>query len=328
MWLKGALFSWLAVVISAEEIKPMGIGLEEVEYPYHVTLVTRTVQGQFVRMAYMAVNIEKQPTVVLLHGKNFFGAYWEETFKILLTNGYRVFVPDQIGFGKSAKPDIDYSFDLMAQHTVALLDAVGATNFSVVGHSMGGMLATHIAYKYPARVTHLILENPIGLEDYGKMIPADKKEEGFLYNQELQDTDPKKIREFFKKYVVQWKPEIYERFVEPRIRVTQSGEYPRWAKASAESYQMILSQPVLNEFPNVKAKTLLIIGQKDRTAVGKNLVSDEVAARMGNYPELGRRAAKAFPHARLVELPNVAHIPHLEAPMEFHRELLSFLKEP
>lgn len=60
--------------------------------------------------------------VVLLHGKNFYGSYWENTIKTLSAAGYRVVVPDQIGFGKSAKPNITYSFDLLAANTLELLD--------------------------------------------------------------------------------------------------------------------------------------------------------------------------------------------------------------
>ena len=90
---------------------------------------------------------------------------------------------------------------------------------------------------------------------------------------------------------------------------------------------MILKQPVLGEFPKIKAKTLLVIGPKDRTAVGKVLAAKEAAGKMGNYPELGRAAARAMPGARLVERPNVAHIPHLQASVDFHWELVKFLKD-
>ncbi|RYF38222.1 MAG: hypothetical protein EOO38_25120 [Cytophagaceae bacterium] len=110
-----------------------------------------------------------------------------------------------------------------------------------------------------------------------------------------------------------------------RIRVSQSGEYPRWAKSSAQTYKMILDQPVVGEFSLLRVPTLLIIGQGDRTVVGKNYIKPELVSRFGNYPALGKRTAKAIPGARLVEIPNVGHIPHLEAPATFQRALLNFL---
>ena len=61
--------------------------------------------------------------IVLLHGKNFNGAYWETTIKALTKEGFRVIVPDQIGFGKSSKPDnFQYTFQQFAENTKKLLD--------------------------------------------------------------------------------------------------------------------------------------------------------------------------------------------------------------
>lgn len=54
---------------------------------------------------------------------------------------FPVTVPDQLGFGKSAKPDVHYSFELLAQRTKALLDRLGVARATVVTRSMGGMLA-------------------------------------------------------------------------------------------------------------------------------------------------------------------------------------------
>ncbi|MBA3506592.1 MAG: hypothetical protein H0T80_12540 [Betaproteobacteria bacterium] len=71
---------------------------------------------------------------------------------------------------------------------------------------------------------------------------------------ELNGGDPKKIREFLQRYVVEWKPEMYEHFVEVRARLALSGEYPRWAKASALTYQMIYQQPVRHEFGLIEAR--------------------------------------------------------------------------
>ena len=89
---------------------------------------------------------------------------------------------------------------------------------------------------------------------------------------------------------------------------------------------MVFTQPVLYEFPDVRAKTLLIIGQLDRTAIGKDLVAKEVAETMGNYPELGRAAAAAIPNAKLVPLEGVGHVPHLEAYDQFWKAVYDFLK--
>ena len=307
--------------------KPLGIAMEEWPYPYAVQFHPLEVEGEPVRMAYMDVSRKDEfsnggRTVVLLHGKTFYGSYWKSTIQALVDAGYRVVVPDQIGFGKSSKPDIAYSFDLLAAHTISLLDKLGVEQFAVVGHSMGGMLAVRVARNYPGRITHLVLENPIGLEDYRMKVPA--RPTRHWYEQELNNTDPAKIRAFLARYFVKWDP-AYETFVEVRSRVALSGEYPRFAKSAALTYQMIYQQPVRHEFPLIAQPTLLVIGQEDRTTIGRGLVSEEVIKTMGNYPELGKSAAKDIKNARLVELEQVGHIPHLEAPERFHKELVQFL---
>src|SRR3984957_6332394 len=86
--------------------EPYGIGLEGFAYPYPVNMLPLVNDGEQVRMAYMDV-AAAQPNgraVVLLHGRNFPSSYWAPVIKTLNEAGYRVLVPDQIGFGKSTKP--------------------------------------------------------------------------------------------------------------------------------------------------------------------------------------------------------------------------------
>jgi pimeloyl-ACP methyl ester carboxylesterase len=311
-------------VVKAEELKPLSITMESYDYPYQVEFLPLTIEGQDLRMAYMNVPPEGKDlgrAVLLLHGKNFFGAYWKETIRFLAKNGYRVVIPDQLGFGKSSKPNIHYSFHLLASNTKKLLDVLGVKEVAVIGHSMGGMLATRFALMYPEMVSHLILENPIGLEDYRTIVPYASLEQ--LYQAELNAPE-EGIRNYHKSYYVQWKPE-YEEYASVAVRWKASGEYPRLVMSSALTYQMIYEQPVCHEFADIHAKTRLVIGQADRTVVGKARVKKDLLASVGQYPELGRKTAKLISGSALVEIPNVGHIPHLEATERFHRELLSFL---
>src|SRR5436305_4026604 len=120
--------------------EPLGIALEGYDYPYPVRYFSLTIEHQDLRMAYMDVapadGSSTAGTVVLFHGKNFFGAYWKDTIAALTAAGYRVIVPDQIGFGKSSKPDIHYSLHLLAANTRQLLESLGINKAAVTGHSM------------------------------------------------------------------------------------------------------------------------------------------------------------------------------------------------
>jgi len=322
------LLIWIFVLphtAIAQETVPLSISMENYDYPYPVKLLPITIEGQDLRMAYMDIPPEGTPNgraVLLLHGKNFFGAYWKDTIRILSQNGFRVIVPDQIGFGKSSKPNIHYSFHLLALNTKKLLDILGIKQIAVVGHSMGGMLATRFTLMYPDAATRLILENPIGLEDYRIYVPYTPIEEA--YRNEMNATE-EGIRNYHKSYYVKWRP-AYEEYVQVFIRWRASGEYPRLAMSSALTSQMIYEQPVCYEFPYIRAKTLLVIGQSDRTVAGKAKVKKEDLSLVGQYPALGRRTARLIANSSLIELPDVGHIPHLEASELFHKELLKFLK--
>jgi pimeloyl-ACP methyl ester carboxylesterase len=94
---------------------------------------------------------------------------------------------------------------------------------------------------------------------------------------------------------------------------------------SALIYDMIFNQPVVYEFALLKVPTLLLIGEKDNTAIGKDLVSAELKARMGLYPELARRTAKLIPGATLVLFPDLGHAPQMQNPMRFHTALVNNL---
>jgi pimeloyl-ACP methyl ester carboxylesterase len=282
-------------------------------YPFAIKSFSFSSQGQSLRMAYMDVVPEKAngQIVLLLHGKNFCAAYWEPTIRALVSKGYRAIVPDQIGFGKSSKPEhFQFTFQELATETRALLDSLHIDKVSVVGHSIGGMLATRFALLFPDRVERLVLVNPIGLEDWKRQVPYKTIDE--LYAAELKST-PDRIRNYMKEnyFGGTWKPD-YESLVEIQAGWIRGPDWHRMAWLSALTTDMAFTQPVLYEFGDLKMPVLLIIGQRDRTALGKAWAPAGVKDRMGNYPELGRKAKAAIPNCRLVEIEGVGHLPQVQ----------------
>lgn len=300
--------------------------LTNYQYPFPVRFYEANTQGQKLRMGYMDVTAAKPNgrTVVLLHGKNFSGAYWGQTIKALVAEGYRVIAPDQIGFGKSSKPSAyQFSFQTLAVNTRAVLDSLRVEKFVLVGHSMGGMLAVRMALMYPDRVERLVLVNPIGLEDWKLVTPYRTVEENFA--QEMRAT-PEAIKEYQRVnyFGGVWKPE-YDSLTEILAGWTRHPEYRRVAWNAALTSDMIFTQPVLYEFDRLKSPTLLIIGQRDRTAIGKDRVPKEAAARMGDYPALGKAAAQRISGARLAEIAEAGHLPQVDSFERYIRALLDFI---
>ncbi|MDV7139485.1 alpha/beta hydrolase [Maribacter sp. TH_r10] len=306
----------------------LDIMLTNYEYPFEVEYIEIDAQKQKLKMAYMDINKARNngKTIMLLHGKNFNGAYWETTINALTTVGYRIIVPDQIGFGKSSKPDsYQYSFQALAKNTKAILDSLGISKTAVLGHSMGGMLATRFALMYPEVTEKLILENPIGLEDWKLVVPYQTIDQ--WYAAELKKT-AESIKAYQLKYYYdgKWKSE-YDQWVQLLSGWTFNSDYPLIAWNAALTYDMIFNQPVLYEFKNIKCPTLLIIGTRDRTALGKALVPEKVRPTMGLYSELGKKTHQKIPNSELVEIENVGHLPHIESFEEFIDPLKTFLRK-
>ena len=309
---------------AAVDAPAYGPELEGFAYPWPVSHYRFTSQGTALDMAFMDVAPAKPNgrVAVLLHGKNFCAATWQGTITALTAAGYRVIAPDQVGFCKSTKPaHYQYSFQQLAANTHALLASIGVSTAVVIGHSTGGMLAIRYALMYPEDVAHLVLVDPIGLEDWkAKGVPWIGVDQ--WYQRELK-TSADGIRAYERAtyYAGTWDP-AYEQWVQMLAGLNRGAGRELVAWNSALLYDMIYTQPVVYELGDLKPPVLLMIGDKDTTAIGKDLAPPSVRPTLGNYPVLGKAAAAAIPHAVLVEFPELGHAPQIQAPEAFHAALL------
>lgn len=322
------LFFLFTSVQAQDEVQKREIDLEDYQYPFPIEFFPVEAQQNTYSMAFMFVKAERPNgnTIALLHGKNFNGAYWETTIKALTDEGFDVLVPDQIGFGKSDKPEyFQYTFQQLAVNTKRLIDSLGIDKISVLGHSMGGMLATRFALMYPETTDKLILVNPIGLEDWKLKVPYQTVDQ--WYRQEL-DKSYESIKSYQQEnyYDGEWNEE-YAEWAKLLAGWTLNDNYPLIAWNAALTYDMVFTQPVVYEFEQLEVPTLLIIGTRDRTALGKNLVPEEVKATMGRYDRLGKETSEKIPNATLVELNDVGHLPHIESFEKFITPLMEYLKK-
>ena len=322
-----AILAAVALPLTAPRADPY---LADFDYPFPVQRLELRSQGQDLWMAYMDIAPTGAPngrTAVLLHGKNFCGATWENTARALSAAGYRVVVPDQIGFCRSAKPRA-YQFSLhqLAANTHALLEKLGIEKPIVIGHSMGGMLAIRYALMYPGETGALVVVNPIGLEDWkAKGVALSTVDE--LYARELKTTRDS-IRKYQQTvyYDGKWKP-AYDRWVDmlASMYAGKDGDLVAWNQALTSD--MVLSQPVIYEIDRIAVPTLLLIGLKDTTAIGRDRASPEDASKLGRYAELAPAAAARIKGSELVTFPELGHSPQVEDPQRFNAALIRSLGE-
>jgi pimeloyl-ACP methyl ester carboxylesterase len=297
------------------DVKPASITYEDIDYPYPVHYFPLTMYGQDVRMAYMDVPAAGQPngrTVMLFHGMNFGGFYFGGIIDQLRQQGFRVVVPDQIGFGRSSKAIIPYNFHDMALNSRQLITSLGITRISIVGHSMGGMLAARFAASFPDITDRAVIYNPIGLQDPRYVHPWTSAEDA--YKAAVAETNDQRWQGFYsniRRYFPPgaWKPE-YLKYVRILYAPTLSADWPRLAMVHAIYRQITSLDPVDYDWPKIKVKTLVIGGALDTP----------------DFPERARHIAETIPGAELVLLPGLGHVPHLQAPEMFYPPLLKFLK--
>jgi pimeloyl-ACP methyl ester carboxylesterase len=295
------------------DVKPGSINNEDVPYPYPVSYLSFVSYGEDVRMAYMDVPPAGQPngrSVVLLHGMNFAGFYWAGPIEALRNAGYRVIVTDQIGFGRSSKPiSPTYNFNDMALNTKRVLDKLGIAKAAIVGHSMGGMLATRFAASYPDTTERVVIYSPIGVTDARREQPfrsfdeAYKQTLGYSYQQAYGT-----IRRYFPTPEA-WKPE-YEKLARLHYAWTLSGEWPRMAMVRTFLQQQVYMDPVVYDWAAIKSKAMVIGGTIDGA----------------DFTAAAKRIVAAIPGgAQLVLEQGAGHVLHYERPEVFNRELLKFL---
>jgi pimeloyl-ACP methyl ester carboxylesterase len=292
--------------------------LEDFPYPFPTKKFFFSSQNQKLQMTYADLGTkEAKKTVVLLHGKNFSGFYWKAIADELVKMNYRVVIPDQIGFGKSSKPAYyQFSFGQLALNTEKLLDHIGVDRYLLVGHSMGGMLATHLAYANN-RVEKLILINPIGLEDYS--LYSENKDPEFFYKNELN-----KSVEAFRQYQVKnyydgkWN-ESYEALLAPFKYWKESPAFSRVAWNNALTYSPIFNESIVSKLSSIKKPTVLILGTRDRTGPGRGWKKEGITHKFGQYQLLGKQIKKRNKRIKLIELEGLGHMPQFEDVERFNK---------
>ena len=121
------------------------------------------------RLHYLVDGPEEGPPVVLLHGLGGRAQNWRNFAPYLAKAGFRVYMPDLLGFGRSDQPeDFSYSVGDEASVILAFIRALGLSSIDLGGWSMGGWVAQLVAAQAPDLVRHLMIFDSAGLHVYPK----------------------------------------------------------------------------------------------------------------------------------------------------------------
>lgn len=251
---------------------------------------------------YYEVHGQGEPLVMIM-GLGATLDWWDEVIVRRLSRRYRLLLFDNRGAGRTAMPGGDYTIQLLAEDTAALMSHAGMEQAHVLGASMGGMIAQELALSHPDRVDKLILVctscgGPEAVPPSPEVIQLILDQSGTP-----EERRARQARLLF--------PEDYinhnkERLVELAERISR---YP----TSPETFQLqlgaILTFSSYSRLPQIQMPTLVMTGNQDVLIPPQN---SEILARR-------------IPNARLVVFPGGGHGFTSQFPEQFCQEVEKFL---
>jgi len=214
----------------------------------------------------------KGKPIILLHG---WGASKDSWFVQVgaLSKYFKVIIFDNRGAGKSSRPNYPYTMDMYADDIKGLLDFLNIEKTHLLGESLGGMIALNFILKYPERVNKFILinswpgfPNEQGPEMYsqGKIAYREELKKDPL-NAFLKSAKASYSRQFFKMMQENPKKKFFDLWsVEDLIKIDLAN--PLSPKDNINAANAVKGHNVTDRLHEIKSKTLLICGEKDRIA--------------------------------------------------------------
>lgn len=241
--------------------------------------------------------------VVLIHGVGLNKEMWGGQF-VGLSSDYRVIAYDMLGHGQSPRPAADTDLAGYAAQLAELLDHLQIAQATVIGFSMGGLVARAFALHYPARLSALVVLNSVfnrSPEQSAGVIAraAQAAEHGPDANAEAA-----LARWFSREYQAANPAQV------AAIRQTLAGNDPQ---GYLTTYKLFATQDMYRaeDLGSIQAPALIATGEHD----------------LGSTPDMARQLAARIPGARSVVLAEQRHMMPVEAPREVNKMLLDFLKQ-
>ena len=253
------------------------------------------------------------PPVFLIHGFCASSYIWADVMPLFVAAGFRVIVPDLIGFGFSDKPAYaEYTIESQARMILRLMNRLGIGRAALVGSSYGGAVAATCALDSPERVEKLVLVGAVSNDNVKEQLSlrlAAAPVLGDLFSPVLLDS----------RALMRWRMgQVYApenaRLLDDAGRLEAHHRPLRTARAHRAIINTLRrwsASRVTREARLIKQPTLLLWGENDQDVPLSN----------------GQRLFRAIPDARLVVLRRCGHIPHEEYPELFADLATNFLRD-
>lgn len=252
-----------------------------------------------VRIHYREAGAATSPTVILLHGLGGDSSNWAATIAPLAAK-YRVIVPDQIGFGKSDKPVLNYRVGTLVDFLHGLMKELKIERASLVGNSLGGFTALAFALAHPEKVEKLVL-----VDAAGYALPKDTDPQAL---NALNPSTREGVRQVMG--LIFYNKQLYTSDAAVDMMFARKMQAGDGYTVRAFSESILRGDDVLDgKLGVIKQPTLIIWGRED----------------LLTPLAMGERFHKDIKGAQLVVLEKCGHVPQMEKAAEFNAALLKFL---
>ena len=215
---------------------------------------------------FLDVGPRRGDAVILIHGLTATHRYWKQNIDALAERR-RVIALDLPGFGRSHKPDADYSIDYFVGALFALLDGLGVERASLVGNSMGGHIAMAAALHAPGRVDKLVLVDPAGVHPLPSwLLRAGAVAVGAATEATRRLPTPRVPRpllDLLFRAVFPTRRDLKERYVAAYTRAIASSEYELHLRSALRAAHGVMRRPMQRRIGAISAPTLIMWGARD-----------------------------------------------------------------
>ena len=234
------------------------------------------------------------PPVVLIHGSGGAIDWWDEVTPLLAEQGRRVIGIDMLGYGGSDKPASGYSIESQAGLVAQVLSKLDVTRAAVVGHSLGGKVATALAESSPDLVAGVAIIDTAPDSSFGGLSGSATAARLPVVGPALWRISPDFMirRNLEQAFAPGF--EVPEKFVDDVRAMT----YPAYRDSAAESDIYTDSKPLDTRLQGTGLPLLVIFGEQDRLYPARESLS----------------AYAAIPGVETVLIPEAGHSPNVETP--------------
>lgn len=282
------------------------------KYPFTVKTV-KLVSG--IEIAYAEQGKGGNTPLLFIHGLGSYMRAWDKNIAEL-SKSRRCIRLDLPNYGKSSKGKYPAGMKFFADNIKAFCDRLGLRKVIIVGHSMGGQIATTMALKYPNLIEKMILVDPAGFETFTDVQKTTLK--NFATPEVIKSTTEGQIQQNFKSNFYKM-PSDVQFMIDDRIKMRSATDFEEYCYGVSQNIYGMLDEPVFTKLSTISTQTLCFYGKNDA------LIPNKFLNPTLNTEGVAKAGSTKMPNCQLIMLNEAGHFAMWEQAKIVNSEIAKFL---